>query len=92
MKKFFYLFGGAFALISTTSCKKDYDCECSTTVTGNGVTITGDARTTTLKEATKSQAKANCLNRETEYSNSYTNYYGNTITYTYAYTTNCELK
>ncbi len=88
MKKTIYLFSGLFAVLFTSSCKKDYTCECTTSYTYNGVTSTDvNVDQTTIKEASKHAAQSNCLNRETTYS--YT--YGST-TYTYTYSQDCELK
>jgi len=88
MKKTIYLFSGLFAVLFTTSCKKDYTCECTTSYSYNGITSTSvDIDETTIKDASKHAAKANCLDREM----SYTYNYGST-TYTYTFSQDCELK
>lgn len=84
MKKYLYLLSGVGLALFSTSCKKDYDCECTDE--------DGDKSTVTLKEVTKKQAKVNCLSTETTYSYSYTDYDGNTTTYSETYKLKCELK
>jgi len=88
MKKTIYLFSGLFAVLFTTSCKKDYTCECTTSYTYNGITSTQvDVDEITIKDASKHAAKANCLDMEQTYTYSY-----GTTTYTYTYSQDCELK
>ncbi len=88
MKKTIYLFSGLFAVLFTSSCKKDYTCECTTSYSYNGVTSPDvDINQITIKGASKHAAKANCLDTEQTYSYSY----GST-TYTYTYSQDCELK
>ena len=94
MKKTIYLFSGLFTAVFSTSCSKDYTCECSGTntytYTYNGVTQTEVETYTysiTLKDASRHAAKSNCLNREqTE------TYSDGTYSYTQTYSSNCELK
>lgn len=56
MKKL--LLVAAVAMFAMTSCKKDYTCECTSTVGQNGST-TSSTSTTTLK-AKKADAKKAC--------------------------------
>ena len=88
MKKTIYLFSGLFAVLFTTSCKKDYTCECTASYTYNGITSPNvEVDETTIKDASKHAAKANCLDMEQTYTYSY-----GTTTYTYTYSQDCELK
>lgn len=94
MKKTIYLFSGLFAVLFTTSCKKDYTCECTNTETEtytyNGVTQTyTDISVTklTIKDASKHAAKSNCLDLERTYTYNYGNLSGS---YTSKY--ECDLK
>jgi len=88
MKKIFYLFSGLASVLFTSSCKKDYTCRCTITYTYNGVTSPdAEINEFTIKDASKHQAKSNCLNTEQTYSYSY-----GTTTYTYTYNQDCELK
>ena len=94
MKKTIYLFSGLFTAAFSTSCTKDYTCECTITdtetYTYNGVTQTYTdtyVYSTTLKDASRHAAKSNCLNREqTE------TYSDGTYSYTETVSANCELK
>lgn len=94
MKKTIYLFSGLFTAVFSTSCSKDYTCECTYTntytYTYNGVTQT-DVDTyvysTTLKDASRHAAKSNCLNREQT-----DTYNDGSYSATYTYSSNCELK
>ena len=100
MKKYLYLFGAFGTAIFSSSCKKDYTCECtSTNSNSNNANITE----ITIKEASKHAAKANCLSTENEtttteyvpgyWNSSYTYYYSSTyVTVPVTYTNECELK
>ncbi len=80
MKKYLTLFGGiSFALFSS-SCKKDFVCECTAT---NSISTDASISTTTVKDATKKQAKAYCISTEDTWSYSGTDY---------VFTSTCELK
>ena len=94
MKKTIYLFSGLFTAAFSTSCTKDYTCECTVTgtetYTYNGVTQTyTDTYVTsvTIKDASRHAAKSNCINREESYSYSY-----GTSSYTETYSYDCDLK
>lgn len=80
MRKYLSLLGGIGLVLFSTSCKKDYDCECTDE--------DGDEFTFTLVEVTKKQAKANCIS--TESTDTYTDYNGNPQTFTSE--SDCELK
>ena len=58
MKRFFALATVSVALISLSSCKKDYTCECTTTIGG---TVYGTPVTTTINDK-KDEAKTACEN------------------------------
>lgn len=74
----------ACVAISLASCKKDRDCECTSTyVSANGTTTTGTAQTTTYKKISKGDAKTQCS--KTVYSS--TNSGGTTTS-----TNDCKLK
>lgn len=60
MKKII-LFGAVLAAISFASCKKERDCECTSTYTPAGGTATQNTTMYTYKDVTKSQAKNNCI-------------------------------
>jgi hypothetical protein len=59
MKK--VLFIAIVAVASLASCKKDYTCTCTTTVTNSAGTATGDPQVTEYPKAKKGAARANCL-------------------------------
>ena len=50
----------AVATVSLASCKKDRTCTCTTTTSGGTVTTV-----TTIHEAKKGDARANCLGTQT---------------------------
>jgi hypothetical protein len=82
MKKYLYLFGAFGTAIFSSSCKKDYTCECtSTDSNSNNANITE----ITIKEASKHAAKANCLS--TERDGTTYNYVAGYYTYSYGYVT-----
>ncbi len=61
MKKYLALFVGiSFALLSS-SCKKDFVCECTAQIQ---LARCQYVSTTTVKDATKKQAKATCISTE----------------------------
>ena len=80
MKKYIALFGAISAALISTSCKKDYVCEC-TSSSSNSTNAT--ISETTVKDASKKQAKAYCVSTEDTWT------YNGAIT---VYTTTCELK
>ena len=84
MKKTIYLFSGLFAVLFTTSCKKDYTCTC-TYSSNNSTNVSIDE--TTIKDASKHQAESNCLDLE----QTYTYTYGGSST-TIISSRSCELK
>ena len=80
MKKYLALFGAISVTLFSSSCKKDFVCECTST---NSINTDANVSTLTVKDATKKQAKAQCTSTE------------NTWTYNGAnivYTSTCELK
>ena len=80
MKKIIYLFSGLFAAMFTTSCKKDYTCECTETYSGS---TSAQIYEITIKDVSKKAAKANCVSTEETSGSGF---------YTYTYSTECELK
>lgn len=80
MKKYLALFGGIATALISTSCKKDFVCECTNT---NSISSDATVSTTTVKDATKKQAKAYCISTEDTWSYSGTDY---------VFTSTCELK
>ena len=81
MKKYIALFGAISVALFSSSCKKDFVCECtSTNSTHTGI---DGVYTTTVKDATKKQAKANCVSTEDTFS-----YNGTDI----VFISTCELK
>ena len=80
MKKYLALFGGITTVLISTSCKKDYVCECTNSSSNSS---SASISTTTVKDATKKQAKAYCVSTED------TSTYNGTTT---VYSSNCELK
>ena len=93
MKKYLYLIGAFGTAIFSSSCKKDFTCECTTSDS-----ISTDAVVTkiTLKDVSKKLAKTNCYS--TEYEGIATYVAINDTGYSYyttgpvTYTTDCELK
>jgi len=81
MKKYIALFSAITAALISTSCKKDFVCEC--TETNSTHTGIDGVYTTTVKDATKKQAKANCVSTENTWS-----YNGTDI----VFSSTCELK
>ena len=80
MKKYIALFGAISVALFSSSCKKDFVCECTQT---NSLSSDAYVSTTTVKDATKKQAKAYCVSTEDTWT------YNGAIT---VYTTTCELK
>jgi hypothetical protein len=80
MKKYFYLIGVFTTTIFSSSCTKDFVCECTTTYAGS---TNADITETTIKDAKKTHAKAACATLEYTYS------YANSII---VITQECELK
>ena len=81
MKKYLALLGAISTALISTSCKKDYVCECTSSSSSNA--SSASISTTTVKDATKKQAKAYCVSTEDTWS-----YNGVTT----VYSSNCELK
>jgi len=52
------LFAAAIIATSLASCKKDYTCECTTTESSNGTTITHTEQVATYKATHKSAEKS----------------------------------
>ena len=80
MKKYLALFGAITTALVSTSCEKDYVCECTTTYIGSN---SASINQFTIKDARKTHAKARCVTTEDVYT------YGNAII---TYTNTCELK
>ena len=80
MKKYLALFSAITTALISTSCKKDFVCECTST---NSINTDANVYTTTVKDATKKQAKAYCISTEDTWT-----YNGANI----VYTSSCELK
>lgn len=78
----------AGAMISLSSCKKDYTCVCTTDY-GDGDKL---VNTRDVPKSSKKSAKAGCGNYNEVYSSTYTNGSGGTISDTETYVTTCELK
>ena len=81
MKKYLALFTAITTALISTSCKKDFVCECTSTNSIN--TTDAIISTTTVKDATKKQAKAHCISTEDTWT-----YNGTAIVFNSA----CELK
>ncbi len=81
MKKYLTLFVGiSFALLSS-SCKKDFVCECTSTSSSSTSAYVSE---TTIKDSRKTHAQARCTTTE----QTSTDWNGQTVTYT----STCELK
>tara|TARA_B100001173_G_C15710895_1_gene430182 strand:- start:81 stop:323 length:243 start_codon:yes stop_codon:yes gene_type:complete len=80
MKKYIALFGAISVALFSSSCKKDFVCECTST---NSTSTVANVSTTTVKDATKKQAKAQCISTEDTWT-----YNGTTI----VLNNTCELK
>ena len=61
MKKYLALFGAISVTLFSSSCKKDFVCECTST---NSISTDANVTTITVKDATKKQAKAQCTSTE----------------------------
>ncbi len=61
MKKNIALFGAISVALFSSSCKKDFVCECTST---NSISADANVTTITVKDATKKQAKAQCTSTE----------------------------
>jgi len=64
MKKLLSIAAVTVALVSLSSCKKDYTCSCTYTATGLGTQTTN----TTIADAKKKDAETACDNIQTTYS------------------------
>ena len=80
MKKYIALFGAISVALFSSSCKKDFVCECTQT---NSLSSDAYVSTTTVKDATKKQAKAHCTSIEDTFT-----YNGTDV----VFTNTCELK
>lgn len=74
MKKLI-LFAAALAVMTMTSCKKDYECTCDGSYTidfGDGITQTEDmgAESWTIESVKEDEAEDKCNDYETQYQNS----------------------
>ncbi len=89
MKKYLYLIGAFLTGLSSTSCKKDFTCSCTSTNTNSSDAYVSE---TTIKEATKKAAQANCVSTESEGTTYTYNYTTGTLTQVpVTYTSTCEL-
>ncbi len=75
MKKLI-LFAAALAVMTMTSCKKDYECNYDGTYTvdfGNGMTQTEDmgAESWTIESVKEDEAEEKCNDYETQFKNSF---------------------
>jgi len=59
MKKILLLVGVVGVVMATTSCKKEYDCDCTLLTTLNG-SVTGSYEVTSQITATKAEARKVC--------------------------------
>jgi hypothetical protein len=59
MKKILLMAG--VICLGLSSCKKDYICECTATVSGTGIPTTSSSTSTTIKDK-KADAKTTCEN------------------------------
>ena len=80
MKKYIALFGAISVALFSSSCKKDFVCECIQT---NSISTDAYTGTTTVKDATKKQAKAYCISTEDTWT-----YNGTAV----VFNNTCELK
>lgn len=87
MKKYLMLLSGIVSSLLTTSCKKDHECECVTKMSFFGYTYKSEPMVTTIKDATRRQAKMKCVTRKV--SETY-DFYGDEFKFTV--TQECELK
>lgn len=63
MKKYLYLLGAVSTALFSSSCKKDFTCECTST---SSLSTDAYINETTIKDVSKKAAQANCISTERE--------------------------
>ena len=64
MKKVSYLLGVIFLVGTSVSCTKDYTCECTDIEIENGEVQDSDTYSFKIIDASKRQARFNCISEE----------------------------